>query len=305
MNWKGKPQRNERDRNTLDGMLNIRKEAGYTSHDVVAKLRRILGIRRIGHTGTLDPAATGVLPVAVGKSTKLVDLIADRDKSYEAVMRLGVVTDTQDMTGTILETREAAVDEATVRRVCASFVGELEQIPPMYSAVRVGGRHLYELAREGKVIERRPRKITVYGVEVLSATLPLVKLSVTCSKGTYIRTLCHDIGNALGCGGSMETRVRTRVGEFLLEDSVTIGELEKIFEKGEEYLPLRKIDEILDAYPRVVCPREQDRLLQNGNPLSMEPSAAGRVRMYASDGSFRAVYEWKADRNCYMPVTMF
>ena len=290
---------------TLDGMLNIRKEAGYTSHDVVAKLRRILGMKRIGHAGTLDPAAVGVLPVALGKATKLVDLISDRKKSYEAVLRLGVITDTQDMTGTILETRPVEADDAGVRKAAASFVGEVEQIPPMYSAVRVGGKHLYELARQGIVTERKPRKVVFYSIDVISVELPLVKISVTCSKGTYIRTLCHDIGEKLGCGGCMESLVRTRVGDFLIEDSLTLAEVEKAVERGEEYLPVCRIEDILKDYPRVICPKEKDRLLQNGNPLDMECVHPGRVRIYMSDGTFRAVYVWQEERRCYMPVTMF
>ena len=286
-------------------MLNIRKETGYTSHDVVARLRRIFGMKRIGHTGTLDPAATGVLPVALGKATKLVDLIADRDKTYEALMRLGVVTDTQDMTGRILETRPVEVTEELLRKVCGSFQGELEQIPPMYSAVRMNGKHLYELARQGMVVERKPRKITVYGIEILSVELPVIRMVITCSKGTYIRTLCHDIGDALGCGASMEKLTRTRVGDFLWKDSLTLSQIEELYEKGEEAVPIRRIEDILKDYPRVTCPEGLDRLLQNGNPLPIPLQESGRVRMYANDGSFRAVYEWQEDGARYMPVTMF
>ena len=189
----------------MDGVIVIRKEKGFTSHDVVAKLRGILHMKKIGHTGTLDPDAEGVLPVALGKATRLVDMITDKEKTYEAVMRLGVVTDTQDMSGTVLsQTTELSVTEEELCTVVSSFVGDYMQVPPMYSALKVNGKKLYELAREGKTVERKPRPVHFYEIEILDISFPLVRFRVTCSKGTYIRTLCHDIGEKLGCGASMD-----------------------------------------------------------------------------------------------------
>ena len=199
----------------FQGIIVIHKEKGFTSHDVVAKLRGILHMKKIGHTGTLDPDATGVLPVALGKGTKLVDLLTDKEKTYEAVLHLGIDTDTQDMSGTVLEERPVNVTEEEVRKVLKSFVGEQLQVPPMYSALKVNGKKLYELAREGKTVERKARPVCFYEIEPLEFHLPLVKIRVTCSKGTYIRTLCHDIGEKLGCGGCMEELLRSRVGRYL------------------------------------------------------------------------------------------
>ena len=200
----------------FQGIIVIHKEKGFTSHDVVAKLRGILHMKKIGHTGTLDPDATGVLPVALGKGTKLVDLLTDKEKTYEAVLHLGIDTDTQDMSGTVLEERPVNVTEEEVRKVLKSFVGEQLQVPPMYSALKVNGKKLYELAREGKTVERKARPVCFYEIEPLEFHLPLVKIRVTCSKGTYIRTLCHDIGEKLGCGGCMEELLRSMVGRYSL-----------------------------------------------------------------------------------------
>ena len=201
----------------LNGIIIIDKEPGFTSHDVVAKMRGICGQRKIGHTGTLDPAATGVLPVCLGSATKLCDMLADRDKEYVAELLLGVETDTQDTTGRVLRESKVSVVPEQIRECAASFVGELMQVPPMYSALKVNGKKLYELAREGREIERRPRPVTVHELEILGLQLPVVRMRVVCSKGTYIRTLCADIGEKLGCGGTMQSLRRTRVGSFSLE----------------------------------------------------------------------------------------
>ena len=218
----------------MDGVIVIRKEKGYTSHDVVAKLRGILHMKKIGHTGTLDPDAEGVLPVALGKATRLVDMITDKEKTYEAVMRLGVVTDTQDMSGTVLsEVPEFQVTEEELRTVTESFAGDYMQVPPMYSALKVNGKKLYEFAREGKMVERKPRPVHFYEIEILDIDFPLVHFRVTCSKGTYIRTLCHDIGEELGCGAAMETLLRTKVGRFTLDDAITLAQTEEAVRNGE------------------------------------------------------------------------
>lgn len=185
----------------IHGILNVYKEKGFTSHDVVAKLRGITGQRKIGHTGTLDPDAEGVLPVCLGRATKLCDMLTDRDKTYEAVLLLGRVTDTQDISGEVLETRDTSgLSRESVERAIEGFVGRYDQIPPMYSALKVNGRKLYELAREGKEVERKARTVWIYGIDILEADLPRVRMRVQCSKGTYIRTLCHDIGEKLQCG---------------------------------------------------------------------------------------------------------
>lgn len=202
------------------GVINIYKEAGYTSHDVVAKLRGILKQKKIGHTGTLDPAAEGVLPVCLGKGTKLCDMLTDKTKTYRAVLLLGLETDTQDTTGTVLQEQSTeSLTESEVRTAVESFVGPYAQMPPMYSALKVNGKKLYELAREGKEIEREARPVEIFSLTIEEIQLPRVTMSVKCSKGTYIRTLCHDIGEKLGCGGCMEYLLRTQVGPFYIEES--------------------------------------------------------------------------------------
>lgn len=203
----------------IHGIINVYKEKGFTSHDVVAKLRGIVGQKKIGHTGTLDPDATGVLPVCLGKATKLCDLLTDKNKTYEAVLLLGKTTDTQDITGEVLEEKSTeALTEEKVREAIEGFIGDYEQIPPMYSALKVNGKKLYELAREGKVIERKARLVKILDIQILEIDLPKVRMEVSCSKGTYIRTLCHDIGEKLGCGGCMESLIRTRVSTFRIEE---------------------------------------------------------------------------------------
>jgi len=211
----------------INGVINIYKEPGFTSFDVVAKMRGILKMKKIGHTGTLDPAATGVLPVCVGKGTKLVEKLMDHDKVYKAVMLLGVTTDSQDMTGEILTENEVRVTEEQILSVISDFVGGYDQLPPMYSAKKVNGKKLVDLARKGVEVERQPRFVNIMAINVDSIDLPRVTMTVTCGKGTYIRTLCHDIGAKLRCGGAMESLLRTRVGDFHLEDAITLAELEK------------------------------------------------------------------------------
>ncbi|MBQ0146783.1 MAG: tRNA pseudouridine(55) synthase TruB [Lachnospiraceae bacterium] len=212
----------------MDGVLNIYKEAGWTSFDVVAKMRGILKIKKIGHTGTLDPAATGVLPVCIGKGTKKVESFMADDKVYRAVMLLGVTTDSQDMTGEILTRSEVNLTEQDVREAIESFIGGYDQIPPMYSAKKVRGRKLVDMARKGIEVERKPRFVNIMDIGIDDMSLPRVTMTVTCSKGTYIRTLCHDIGQKLGCGAAMESLIRTRVGRFKIEDAVTLDDLQKL-----------------------------------------------------------------------------
>ena len=251
----------------MDRIFNIYKEAGWTSFDVVAKMRGILKIKKIGHTGTLDPMATGVLPVCVGKATKRVEEVAGKDKEYKAVMLLGTVTDTQDMTGTVLsENPELKVlpefagamqlsefsgtkqlpefagtmpmpedkqkREAAVRGAVNSFIGEYDQLTPMFSARKVNGKKLVDLARKGIEVERKTKHISIYDIKIEEINFPRITMLITCSKGTYIRTLCHDIGVKLGCGACMESLLRTRVGEFRLEDSITLAQLQELADSG-------------------------------------------------------------------------
>ena len=291
------------------GVINIYKEAGYTSHDVVAKLRGILKQKKTGHTGTLDPQAQGVLPVCLGKGTKLCDLLADHDKEYEAVLRLGITTDTQDMEGNVLQESSVQVSEEEVRTCILSFQGEQMQVPPMYSALKVNGKKLYELAREGKVVERKARPVTFHKIEVLWMELPKVKIRVQCSKGTYIRTLCNDIGEKLGCGGCMEELLRTRVERFALEDAVKLDEVQKAMEEGTVDSLIFPVDRIFDQYPTAKTTTQGDLLVHNGNRLfsellQEEPEAeSGYVRVYDSEDTFIGLFEKKTDQ--LVPGKMF
>lgn len=292
----------------MDGILVIRKEKGFTSHDVVAKLRGILHTRKIGHTGTLDPDAEGVLPVAVGKATKLVELLTEKEKRYQAVLHLGIETDTQDISGKVLSRIEPSCTEEEIYRVVKAFLGQQLQVPPMYSAIKVNGKKLYELAREGITVERAPRPVTFYSIEILKIMLPYVELDVLCSKGTYIRTLCHDIGQKLGCGACMENLVRTASGRFTLDEALTLGQVQQLAQEGSLSARILGIEDILSEYPPVMALQEGDRLLQNGNAIGnnmTDSSQVGWVRMYTSAGRFIGIYSWDPGKNKYLPVKMF
>ena len=296
----------------MDGIINVYKEKGFTSHDVVAKLRGILHIKKIGHTGTLDPDAVGVLPVCIGKGTKLCDMITDTDKTYEAVMLLGISTDTQDISGNVLSKKEVDVDEKTLIETVDSFVGEYKQIPPMYSAIKVNGRKLYQLAREGTEIERSPRDVYIRSIHINDMNLqdgePSVTMTVSCSKGTYIRTLCHDIGEKLGCGACMKSLSRTRVGRFYIDDSYTINQIAALNLKGELSSIVAPVDSMFD-YPRIQINKEYDKMLYNGNllPLSagkaLDMGLADMVRIYNESGEFIGIYSM--DDSGYKPVKIF
>ena len=298
----------------IHGIINVYKEKGYTSHDVVAKLRGIVGQKKIGHTGTLDPDATGVLPVCLGKATKLCDLLTDKDKTYEAVMLLGRTTDTQDITGEILEEKSIQnLTENTVRETIMKFVGDYEQIPPMYSALKVNGKKLYELAREGKTIERKARPVKILEIRILEMDLPRVRMEVSCSKGTYIRTLCNDIGEKLGCGGCMESLIRTRVSGFQIADAKTLDEIQKIRQEGRLDEILIPIDEMFPVYPKIIIKEKWKAFAKNGNPLEPKmltdrKTVAGdneQVRLYDEDGKFIAIYQWEEKDRQYHIVKMF
>ena len=294
-----------------DGMINVCKEKGFTSHDVVAKLRGILHQKKIGHTGTLDPDATGVLPVCLGKGTKLCDMITDRDKTYRAVMMLGRTTDTQDISGKILCEKEVSVTEEEVRNVILSFVGQYDQIPPMYSAKKINGKKLYELAREGKELERPACQVEIYSITIDKIQLPKVTMTVSCSKGTYIRTLCKDIGEFLGCGAAMKTLVRTRVSEFFLEQALTLGQIEQAVKEGKIQDYLIPIDAMFSDLKDCVVSDEALRLLLNGNCIARKdtsyqtPKDKEQVRMYSMENEFYAIYEYRREKDKYFVVKMF
>ena len=295
----------------IHGIINVYKEKGFTSHDVVAKLRGIVGQKKIGHTGTLDPDATGVLPVCLGKATKLCDLLTDKNKTYEAVLLLGKTTDTQDITGEVLEEKSTeALTEEKVREAIEGFIGDYEQIPPMYSALKVNGKKLDELAREGKVIERKARPVKILDIQILEIDLPKVRMEVSCSKGTYIRTLCHDIGEKLGCGGCMESLIRTRVSTFRIEDAKTLDEIETLKQEGKLAELLVPIDAMFPFYPKITVKDDWKAFAKNGNPLDLKmlKEACGQdeetqVRLYDESGKFIAIYQWKEKK--YHIVKMF
>ncbi|MBR4719702.1 MAG: tRNA pseudouridine(55) synthase TruB [Lachnospiraceae bacterium] len=297
----------------MNGILNIYKERGYTSHDVVARLRGICRQRRIGHTGTLDPDATGVLPVCLGNATSVCDLLTDKSKEYETALLLGITTDTQDISGTILETNDVNLLEADVISCIRKFTGDIEQIPPMYSAIKVNGKKLYELARQGKTVERKPRPVTVHSIDILDISLPHILMRVNCSKGTYIRTLCHDIGQSLGCGGTMEELTRTRSGEFGISDSVRLDTVQEWADNCTLEEHLIPTDSVFLGCGSIYLNAGADKLLYNGNPfrkqdvLELIPGAeqSVRYRIYDSQGTFYGVYDFDDTRGIYRPFKMF
>ena len=295
-----------------NGIINVRKEKGFTSFDVVAKLRGILGQKKIGHTGTLDPDATGVLPVCLGKATKVCELLTDKDKEYEAVLLLGKKTDTLDISGTVLEEKDVTVTEQKVRTVMQRFVGEIEQIPPMYSALKVDGKKLCDLARAGVTVERKPRKRMIYEITIKEIALPRVSFRVSCARGTYIRTLCEDIGEALGCGGCVESLVRTRVADFTLEQSFTLSQIEQMAKDGTIDSAIRPIDSVFAQYPAVTAKPEYEKMLYNGNRMALScfsdyraDGSAEPVRVYDWNGAFIGIYRIDDAGLTLKPVKIF
>lgn len=296
-----------------NGIINVYKEKGYTSFDVVARMRGICGQKKIGHTGTLDPDAEGVLPVCLGKATKVCDMLTDSDKVYRAVMQLGVETDTQDLTGTVLKTGETAgLTEAKVREVILGFQGEILQVPPMYSALKVNGKKLCDLARAGVTVERKARPVTIYAIQIERIALPEIELTVSCSKGTYIRTLCHDIGQKFGCGAAMKSLLRLQAAGYRLADAYKLDELQKLKEAGTLKDVVIPIEQVFEVYPVLTAKLEFDVMLKNGNKMApqqfqeaAEPQPGEKVRVRMSDGRFAAVYEYREDLGLYRPSKMF
>ncbi len=296
----------------MNGIINVYKEQGYTSHDVVAKLRGILHMKKIGHTGTLDPDAVGVLPVCIGRATKLCGMITDWGKAYEAVMLLGIRTDTQDVSGTVLEQKEVNVTEVQIMDTINSFVGEYDQIPPMYSALKHNGKKLYELARQGIEVERKARRINISSIHVnelnLEDKVKTVTFTVECSKGTYIRTLCEDIGNKLGCGACMQSLKRTRVGLFGTDTSYTLSQLQELADNSKIEDVIIAVDNMFPDYPKVTVCEGFDKLLYNGNKLP-EKAIIGEigdnkeVRLYNNSQEFIGIYKY--EKGEFIPVKIF
>ena len=269
----------------MNGIVIVDKPAGWTSQDVTARLRRVFGTRRIGHGGTLDPMATGVLPVFVGRATRAVEFFEHARKGYEAVLRLGITTDTEDITGTVLETREVSVSHQEFLDILPKFRGKIQQIPPMYSALKVDGRKLCDLARAGKEVARQSREIEILELECLEFSGDTARLSVLCSKGTYIRTLCRDIGEALGCGGCMAALRRTAAGAYTLADAVPLQEL---LDTAEPEKYIRSVDSLFREHPAVTLTAKQEIRCRNGNAFSVK-LPDGTFRVYSQNGEFLAL----------------
>ena len=266
----------------MNGILLVDKPQDWTSHDVVAKLRGVFGERRIGHSGTLDPLATGLLVVFLGRATKAVEFSETAEKEYVAHLRLGVETDTQDITGTLLRTSPENPDRSALEAVLPQFCGDIQQLPPMYSAIKVNGKKLYEIARKGGEVERQPRQITIHELTLLGEENGDYLLRVRCSKGTYIRTLCHDIGQALGCGGVMTALRRTRIGGYDVRDAHTVTALSEMDRASAESL-LLPLDSLFSDLPAVTLSGVNEAHCRNGRPFSL-PLPDGRYRLYGKDG---------------------
>lgn len=266
----------------MDGIVIVDKPQGWTSQDVTARLRRVFGTRRIGHGGTLDPMATGVLPVFVGRATRAVEFFEHAEKTYETVLRFGITTDTEDMTGTVLTEENVSFTEEQLQETLAAFRGEILQVPPMYSALKVNGQKLCDLARKGKTVERQPRPITIHELTLVERGENTLRLRVCCSKGTYIRTLCKDIGEKLGCGGCMESLRRVAAGEYTIDEAVPLQTLLDT-EEPEKYL--RDVDTMFRNYPAVTLTANQETRCRNGNAFSVS-LAPGTYRAYSQGGEF-------------------
>ena len=275
----------------MNGVIIVDKPKGKTSHDVVSIMRRVFKTRRVGHTGTLDPMATGVLPVCIGNATKAADMLTLSDKAYTAVFKLGVRTDTLDIEGEILEEKPVDVTEEQLRSVIKKFEGEIFQTPPMYSAIKINGKKLYELAREGVEVERESRKVTIYHIDVKDISLPYVTIDVSCSKGTYIRSLCDDIGTALGCGAVMTELRRTKTAAFEIKDAYTIEQLQQ---ENDVQTLLMPVDNLFSDLPGIKLNEKQEKSIINGVRMTWRTGIENQsYRVYGADGRFLCVSEIK------------
>ena len=297
----------------INGVINVYKEAGYTSHDVVATLRGILKIKKIGNTGTLDPEAEGVLPICIGNATKLCDLITDKQKEYQGVLKLGVRTDTQDMTGKIIQSYDGDINfsQKEIEEVVQGFVGNISQIPPMYSALKVNGKKLYDLARQGIEVERKPRNITIHYINIDEVNMPYVTMTIGCSKGTYIRTLFNDIGDKLKTYGAMEKLLRTKSGNFVLDNTIKLSEIEYLVKEDalmncDSFITT---DEVLSDFQKIHLKDEYKRFVMNGNMIDAKMIdedilVAGSYRVYIDSDRFVALYKTE-DAKTFVPEKMF
>lgn len=305
-------------RPSINGILNIDKPAGITSFDVVARVRRLTGCRRTGHAGTLDPDATGVLIVCLGQGTRMVELLGDSRKTYVAEIQLGMTTDTYDASGRVTSTGDCSgVDITRLRHALARFTGAIQQVPPMYSALKVQGKPLYQLARAGIEMELASRPVNIYKLELISWSSPMFEVRVECGKGTYIRSLAHDIGKELGCGGHMKALKRTGCGGFDIVDSITLDELEADVQTGKWLEYLHPVDSAALHLPAVILDDEKARMARSGRSLELgvacmnegteagPPSPELRCRAYDESGEFIALMEYKFEEHCWHPFRVF
>ena len=299
-----------------NGILNLYKEQGFTSFDAVAKLRGILHQKKIGHTGTLDPLAEGVLVMLLGSATKLSELLTSDHKEYEAEMKLGVTSDTDDITGKVVFTSCEVPDDETIEAAIMSFVGNYDQVPPMYAAIKVDGKKLYEYAREGRTVERMPRRVDIHEIKIIDIKYPYVRFYVKCSKGTYIRSLCRDIGEKLGTGALMSGLTRREAGNFRIEESLKLSEVEELVKAGRLEEVIKPVDYFMNDLPQAVVTAEHEKYLLNGNKLSpdgleysdaygKEQALSGKMlRVYLGD-EFRALYTYDEKEKLFRPYKMF
>ncbi len=294
----------------ISGVINIYKEKGFTSHDVVNIVRKKLGKIKTGHTGTLDPDAMGVLPICVGKATKLSEYIASSIKEYKAIVSLGKTTTTQDGSGEVIAEKQVNCSEDNIKKVVNCFKGEIMQTPPMYSAIKIGGKKLYELAREGKEIERKQRKITIYDIEITRfIDNQNFEIKVLCSKGTYIRTLCNDIGEALSCGAYMSYLLRTRTGNFYIDNAIKLDDIDKFLQNNKLNDILLPMDIVLSEYKKIIVLNKANKFLYNGNKISFSYlknkenlQQNEKVIVYDEDNNLIGIYTVLLD--CIKPLTM-
>jgi tRNA pseudouridine55 synthase len=296
----------------LDGILNIDKPAGITSYGVVGRIKRLAGEKRVGHAGTLDPDATGVLPVCLGKATRVVEYLAEASKTYRAVIELGIATDTYDAAGQITERGDASgIDLSRIDSALSAFRGNIQQTPPMYSALKRNGEPLYKLARAGISVERKSRNINVYRLEITDWQPPLVTLEIECSKGTYIRSLANDLGQALGCGGHLKNLVRTVYGPFNVKEAISLSQLEDASREGNIERFLLPVDCVLQHYRAVTINEADGKAMRDGNTLTLEQTASPvntaetRCRAYAPDGRFLGIIRYIPESGLWQPEKVF
>jgi len=291
----------------MNGILNIHKPQGITSFGVVALIKRLSRERRVGHAGTLDPQATGVLPVCLGQATRITEYFYEHPKTYRTQIELGLITDTYDVWGKVVSRSDtSAISRENVEKALKLFQGEIQQTPPMFSAVKKHGRPLYELAREGITIERESRKAVIYSKKILEWQPPVFTLEVECGKGTYIRSLAHDLGKALGCGAIMTELVRTKYGPFRIENAITPAQLEELFKQGDLVKYLHPIDTVLQHIPTVIADKETEKAIRNGTLVSLSlESSTKRYRAYTSEGAFLAVMNFNEETEKWKPEKVF